>query len=87
MKELILSTGKKIYANHDIVGLAVHDDKFYLTSGYDSYLESDLDEYESFTRDEKIEIADYQIALWTRYKNQLSETKEADETRADLSVW
>jgi hypothetical protein len=57
-----LSTGKRIYAYNHLLSM---DDGFEtLFNGYDG---SDNIE-DDFTKDEIIEICDYQIALWTKLK-------------------
>lgn len=64
--DIILSTGKRLYANYGIIGLSPPHPEYgwQLSGGYDCSLEVDDD----LTLSEKIEIADYMIELWKRYK-------------------
>ncbi len=60
--EFILSTGKTFYAYSGTLGL---HPKLGLAYGYDGT----VDELsENFTKEEKSEIADYMIKLWTQFK-------------------
>lgn len=63
----VLSTGKELDANFGIVGLSPDEDRLY--EGYDGW----LDEFvvDKLTREEKQEIADYMIDLWTQYKDRV----------------
>ena len=59
---LVFSTGKEIYANHGIVGI---NPSLGIFEGYDDDLYP-----ESFTKDEKIELADYMIGLWKKFREE-----------------
>ena len=59
------STDKTFYANDLIVGIS---DELRISEGYDGCI--DGDEY-PLTKEERIELADYMIARWTKYKKQL----------------
>lgn len=54
------TTGKEIYANCGIVGISPSGS---LSEGYDGGVD-----VESLTIEEKIELADYMISLWTKFK-------------------
>jgi hypothetical protein len=59
----ILSTGKEISANCSILGISP---ELELHEGYDGRIyEEDL------TPEEKLEIAEYAIALWQQYKDKI----------------
>jgi hypothetical protein len=69
-----LSTGRRFYANGNIVGI---DPDLNLSGGYDNGLDTEYGGYTSgeegptfgpWTIAEKVELADYMIALWTRYR-------------------
>ncbi len=81
--EIKFSTGKKIYANNGIIGLAEPfcrrwpDPKYWIISeGYDATLhdgefpESAFPNY--LTPTELHELADYMIDLWQRFKKDLT---------------
>ena len=57
--DITLSTGKTVYANRGIIGLDPEGD---ITYGYDGDFSSD-----KLSKEEKMEIADYQVKLWTSY--------------------
>ncbi len=65
------STGRIIYANRGIIGVDPNGDVF---GGYDDEvwaagIQKEWDEDDPpFTREERIELADYMIGLWTAYK-------------------
>lgn len=60
------TTGKKIYAHCGIIGLSEELRSVY--DGYDGIIETSYhDDDESLTVDERKELADYMIAIWTRY--------------------
>lgn len=63
---LIFSTGKFRYANNGIIGLSEPDeDGWEVTEGYDGGIDiNDL------TKEEKVELADYMINLWQRFKDE-----------------
>lgn len=58
------STGRVIYAYRDIIGI---DPDGAVFSGYDDNVD-DEDSDSPFTREERAELADYMIGLWTAYK-------------------
>jgi len=65
-----LASGRKLYANNSILGISVeedfvHGDRLVLSEGYDGYFDG---EELKFTSEEKAEIADYMIDLWTKFK-------------------
>jgi hypothetical protein len=71
--EFELRNGRRFYANLGILGMS---DDLALTNGYDGHVAEDYDhpadpadEYEKqrFTSSERREIAEYMIALWTRW--------------------
>mgnify|MGYP001607305997 CR=1 FL=1 len=61
---LVLSSGKRIYANRGILGIRDGDNTIY--DGYDGEVWSGGDQ--CLTHAERAEIADYMIALWQRYR-------------------
>lgn len=58
--EYELSTGKQFYANKGIIGI---ENSLIISHGYDGGINED-----DFTQQEKAEIADYMIDLWTKFK-------------------
>lgn len=64
-EHLIFSTGKKVYTQDGVIGIGVENSKFYITEGYNGGL------YPELTTAEKLELADYMIELWQRYKKEL----------------
>jgi hypothetical protein len=56
-----LSTGRTFYANQNIVGI---DPDLDLSEGFDSGMEISSD----WTAEERAELADYMIDLWSRFK-------------------
>lgn len=66
---LTLSTGRKVYANCGIVGI---NDKLSTSEGYDGDLPTrdEFDPESDWAADERRELADYMIALWTRYRGE-----------------
>ena len=65
---VIFSTGKILYANCGVIGLGPKAD--YATEGWDGSFEGqDEEEEENYlTQPERVELADYMIALWGKYK-------------------
>lgn len=61
----VLSTGREIYANCNIVGI---DENLHISGGYDNGIH-DVDEWSSA---EKVEFAEYMIARWQAFKAQTS---------------
>lgn len=60
---LILSTGRKIYANNLIFGIGqTSDGEIGVSQGYDGGVYT-----EEFTKDERKELANYVIDLWTKW--------------------
>ena len=73
------STGTRAYANCHIIGLGPDME---VSGGYDQGFESDKwngwedeDGSQGFTVAERIELADYMIEQWTKYKNKAEESK------------
>ena len=66
---LLESTGREFYAHSGVIGLGEPDDSGWrLSQGFDGGIGGygeDLD------NNEKIELAEYMIELWTRYKNEI----------------
>jgi len=59
------STSREFYANNLIVGIS---DDLKISEGYDGCIESD--EY-PLIKEERIELADYMIERWTKYKQEI----------------
>ncbi len=70
--KIIFSSGKEDYANRGIIGLSEPSEEGWVISeGYDGFIYDDCweDAYdEKLTREEKIELADYMITLWLRFR-------------------
>ena len=73
---LLECSGRTFYANGYIGALQTHEGRVDIAEGYDGYIQPetgnfdiDYDEYQ-LTTDEKIEIANYMIDLWERFKVQ-----------------
>ena len=64
--KVIFSTGKEKYANNGIIGLSPELD---ITEGYDGGFEEDEDD---LTKEEQIELAEYMIEAWARFKEKAS---------------
>ena len=61
---LIFSTGKAVYANNGIVGISDMDGLIAIWEGYDDEVAvNDL------SMDERIELADYMIGLWRKFRH------------------
>ncbi len=70
--EIILTSGKKLYANCLIVGI---DPELNVSGGYDqgnidSLYNNDTHEYEKISKEDRVELAEYMIALWIKYRDQ-----------------
>ena len=61
-----LSTGKELSANRGIIGI---DPLLNISEGYDGEIDDDY----LLTKEEKIEVADYMISLWEKYKEKAKE--------------
>jgi len=80
----VLSTGREIYANNCILGLApVHDgnESLCISEGYDGGVYSDhdsqwRDKEDLLTNDELIEIAEYMIQQWINFKTIIARRDE-----------
>jgi len=57
---LKFSTGRELYANHGIIGI---NSALGIFEGYDDDVYDDV-----WLKEEKIELADYMISLWSKYK-------------------
>lgn len=64
--EYVLSNGRMFYANCGIVGIS-SDGKIF--NGYDGGI------HEEFTKEEKKEICDYMISLWTKWSKEWPQPK------------
>lgn len=62
--ELVLASGRTLYAHAGIIGIA---DNGAFSGGYDQMLDDDDD---PLTSEERVELGDYMIALWTRFKEE-----------------
>jgi len=67
------STGKYFSANEGIIGINSDLETY---EGYDGSLDW-LRGY--FTPKERVELADYMIELWKKYKKEAEETEEVEE--------
>lgn len=72
--KVLFSTGTEKDANNGFIGL---NQKMCISEGYDGYLYQpredwmdDKDCYHILSYDEQIELADYMIALWQKFKSQ-----------------
>lgn len=79
---ITFSTGKKESVNLGIIGL---DPKLNLTEGYDSELwarEYD-EEFEEFTREELVEIADHMLERWQKFRESVAmQSREETASKA-----
>jgi len=66
--EFVLSSGRQFYANCGIIGLSPHDD--HVHEGYDGPVWMDMDD-DTWTPEEKRELATYMIALWMRWRERV----------------
>jgi hypothetical protein len=71
-----LSSGRKFYANNGVIGMSefVEDEDFGwmldLSEGYDGGINTD-----EFSKEELLEIADFMILQWQRYKSKVIELR------------
>jgi hypothetical protein len=65
---IVFSTGTKISANNGIIGINFDDEEkeFCTYDGYDGTIQQ-----EWMTREEKIELADLAIEMWSQYRAQI----------------
>jgi hypothetical protein len=73
---LKLKSGREIYANHGIIGLAPDDDEYFdLTEGYDSQISTgdwdDNGKYTQWPKEDIVEICDIMIERWTKFKEKV----------------
>ena len=68
--DVIFSTGLIVYANCGIIGLVDNKGELEVSDGYDGCFSSSNRGGKNMTAAEKVELADYMIALWTRYKEE-----------------
>lgn len=68
-----LSSGREVNPYLGIIGIAKHPEGWFVGGGYDDVLTSaTVDAFEpenAWTPDERRELADYMIALWTEFRN------------------
>jgi hypothetical protein len=63
---VFFSSGKVCYANNGIIGLSESDEYgWHVSEGYDGSINVG-----QFTKAEKIELSDYMINLWQKFKNE-----------------
>ena len=64
--DMILKTGRAVEANCGLISI---NSDFSIREGYDGYIHG-LENWTDnpYTKEEKIELADYMIGLWTQYK-------------------
>lgn len=63
-----LSTGREFYANCGLIGIGDQEsgyqsNVFEISEGYDGHVDTD-----TWTMAEKVELADYMIAQWAKFK-------------------
>lgn len=68
-EEIVLSTGKRFYANQGIIGI---NDELSIYEGYDGRIS--LREYYpteslNLSKEERKELAEYAISLWQKFAN------------------
>lgn len=61
-EEMVWNNGRRSYANCGIIGI---DDKGEISYGYDGGFPSG----EPLSQEERVELADYMIEQWTKFKN------------------
>jgi len=68
-------SAREMYVNCHIIGI---DPELEVSGGYDQgnvdhyhIYNKQKDEYEKITKEERTELANYMIGLWTKYKDQL----------------
>jgi hypothetical protein len=59
-EEIVFSTGRREYANWYIIGISPSLD---VSQGYDGHIDTD-----KFSPEERAELADYMIGLWSKFK-------------------
>jgi hypothetical protein len=70
--KVIFTTGREEYANNGIIGLTP---KLTVMEGYDGYFYEpqedwmDEEDYDGITNEEQIELADYMIEKWQKFKS------------------
>ncbi len=74
--DIFLSSGKQLDVHCGILGLAREDNRLLITEGFDGYVDHYCFSCEegtctksTLTPEEKIEVADYMIAMWQEYKD------------------
>ena len=73
-----LNTGRTFSANQGIIGIKITAEGFAVSEGYDGGIPeanhpSEADQYEDcWTAEEKRDLADYMIGLWTAYRDAVS---------------
>ena len=79
-----LSSGREIKANLGIIGISdIEDRNTDIYHGYDGFIHNQCDEdwenpeeFDFLTKKERIEIADYMIQLWKKYKDNATKERE-----------
>jgi len=66
--KVTFSTGKERIANCGIIGIS--ERHLEVTDGYDSGFHNDdwYDDEQKLTKEEQIELADYMIGVWNKFK-------------------
>jgi len=70
--EIIFSTGKTMSVNGGIIGLSEPTKEYgwEVTGGWDDAIDCDsMFKEDRLTKSEKIELVDYMVGLWQRFKN------------------
>lgn len=62
------STGREFYANGYLGIFEDNDGILNIAEGYDGYISPD-DDSPDLTKEEEVELADYMISLWEKFKN------------------
>ena len=71
--KLIFSTGKEIDPYQGIIGI---NEELDITEGYDGYIkDTQCPEMDELTNNELIELADYVIKLWQKFKKNIRRNK------------
>lgn len=77
--EVLFSSGKNLYAYNGIIGLSPVMD---VTGGYDQRFydqPTEDDDFEpSLTKEEQIELADYMIAAWQKFREKAIENESVE---------
>jgi hypothetical protein len=67
--KLIFESGKIVQPYQGIVGI---NNRFDITEGYDGYIrDTQLESETELSKEELIELADYMIGLWKRFKDEV----------------